>query len=234
MIDLEIIYEDNHLIAINKPNGYLVHADKTGDVSLEMILKGYLKEKYQKPGNVFLQSCHRLDRPVSGVLIFAKTSKGIERMRKLFAEKKVAKTYLALAEHMPEPPEGHLKNMLLKDRTTNVVHVVATDVPGAVIAETIYKTLGQVDRFFLVRLHPVTGRSHQLRVHMSHIGSPIYGDVKYGGPPMNNPSSLMLHCRQMEFEHPVQNIPLVLKAELPDIPVWSRLREEIHALEIAE
>lgn len=231
LIDLEIIYEDNHLIAINKPNGLLVHTDDTGDTSLEEILREYLREKYKKPGNVFLQSCHRLDRPVSGALIFAKTSKGKERMRQLFTERKVAKTYLALVTKCPDPFEGDLQNWMYKDRNKNTVEVVKGERVGAVKARTIYKTLGKIDRYYLVRLNPITGKSHQLRVHMSFIGSPILGDVKYGGLTIHNPNAFLLHCRQMEFIHPIQLVPIVLKAELPDLVWWHKYKSEITALE---
>jgi 23S rRNA pseudouridine1911/1915/1917 synthase len=231
MMDLEIIYEDNHLIAINKPNGLLVHADDTGDSSLEEILKEYIKEKYQKPGNVFLQSCHRLDRPVSGALIFAKTSKGKERMRELFTDRKVDKTYLALVDKMPDPYEADLENWMYKDRVKNTVEVIKGQRAGAVRARTKYVTLGQVGKYFLVRLHPITGKSHQLRVHMCFIGSPILGDVKYGGRSISDPSSLLLHCRRMEFIHPIQKVPVVMKAELPKSKWWVRYKDEIEALE---
>ena len=234
MMDLEIIYEDNHLIAINKPNGILVHADDTGDSNLEEILKEYIKEKYQKPGNVFLQSCHRLDRPVSGALIFAKTSKGKDRMRELFTERKVHKTYLALVDQMPDPFEADLENWLFKDREKNTVEVIKGQRAGAVRARTIYKTLGQVGKYFLVQLHPITGKSHQLRVHMCFIGSPILGDVKYGGRSIHDPSALLLHCRQMEFIHPVQQVPVVMRAELPKLNWWNRYKDEIEALEARE
>ncbi len=232
--ELEIIYEDNHLIAINKPNGFLVHTDDTGDTSLEEILREYLKEKYQKPGNVFLQSCHRLDRPVSGALIFAKTSKGKERMRQLFTERKVDKTYLALVTKMPDPYEADLQNWMFKDRNKNIVEVVKGERVGAVKARTVYKTLGKVDRFFLIRLHPITGKSHQLRVHMAFIGSPILGDVKYGGQTIHDPNSFMLHCRKMEFIHPIQKVPVVLMAELPDLPWWRKYKDQITGLEEQE
>jgi 23S rRNA pseudouridine1911/1915/1917 synthase len=231
MNDLEIIYEDNHLIAINKPNGVLVHTDNTGDTSLEQILKDYLKEKYQKPGNVFVQSCHRLDRPVSGALIFAKTSKGKERMSQLFAERKVDKIYLALVSQCPDPYEADLENWMFKDKNKNTVEIVKGNRDGAVKARTKYKTLGKVGKFFLVRLNPVTGKSHQLRVHMKFIGSPIVGDVKYGGPSIQDPNALLLHCRQMEFIHPIQKIPVILKAKIPDHPLWSRYKADITGLE---
>ena len=231
MTDLEILYEDNHLIAINKPNGILVHADETGDTSLEQMLKEYVKEKYQKPGNVFLQSCHRLDRPVSGVLIFAKTSKGKDRMRQLFTERKVDKTYLALVNKCPDPYEADLENWMLKDRNKNTVEIVKGEKSGAVKARTKFRTLGKVGKYFLVRLHPITGKSHQLRVHMRFIGSPIVGDVKYGGPSIHDPNTLLLHSSRVEFIHPIQKVPVVLIAGLPDHPIWNVHRKEISALE---
>lgn len=231
MIDLEIIYEDNHLIAINKPNGILVHADQTGDSSLEDLLKEYLKEKYQKPGNVFLQSVHRLDRPVSGALIFAKTSKGKDRMRQLFTDRKVDKSYLALVSQCPDPYEADLENWMLKNREKNIVEIVKGEKTGAVKARTRYKTLGKVGKYFVVRLHPITGKSHQLRVHMRFIGSPIAGDVKYGGPSIHDPNALLLHCRQMEFLHPIHKVPVVIRAELPKLPLWQLHAREIQALE---
>ncbi|HEY3386466.1 MAG TPA: RluA family pseudouridine synthase [Saprospiraceae bacterium] len=231
MTDLEILYEDNHLIAINKPNGILVHADDTGDTSLEQVLKEYLKEKYQKPGNVFLQSCHRLDRPVSGVLIFAKTSKGKDRMRQLFTERKVDKTYLALVSKCPDPYEADLENWMLKDRNKNTVEIVKGEKSGAVKARTKFRTLGKVGKYFLVRLHPITGKSHQLRVHMRFIGSPIVGDVKYGGPSIHDPNTLLLHSSRVEFIHPIQKVPIVLIAGLPNHPIWNAHRNEITALE---
>ncbi|MBK8832105.1 MAG: RluA family pseudouridine synthase [Saprospiraceae bacterium] len=234
MNDLEIIYEDNHLIAINKPNGLLVHTDDTGDTSLEQMLKEYLKEKYKKPGNVFLQSCHRLDRPVSGALIFAKTSKGKERMSALFAARKVDKTYLALVSRFPDPDEGDLETWILKDRVKNTVEVVKGEKSGAVKARTLYKTLGKVGNFFLVRLHPLTGKSHQLRVHMKFLGCPIAGDVKYGGPSIDDPSSILLHCRKMEFIHPIQKVPVVLIADIPRQTLWNKGRRDITALEASE
>ncbi len=230
MKKLEYIYEDNHLIVINKPNGFLVHSDITGDTSLEQIVMEYVRVKYQKPGNVFLHSCHRLDRPVSGVLIFAKTSKGRERMRQVFAENKVQKSYLALVTKCPDPYEGDLTGWLLKNKSKNTVDVVSEAKPGAVQARTKYKTLGQVGPYFLLELNPITGKSHQLRAHMRWIGCPIVGDVKYKGVNIQDASSIMLHCRKMEFLHPIKNEPVVLTADLPPNTLWSRYRKEIFGI----
>lgn len=234
MIDLEIIYEDNHLIAINKPNGTLVHTDDTGDKSLEEMLKDYIRKKYQKPGNVFLQSCHRLDRPVSGVLIFAKTSKGKERMSQLFAERKVDKSYLALVTRFPDPDAGRLESWMLKNKSKNVVEVVKGEKSGAVKAITQYKTLGQVGKFFLLSLQAITGKPHQLRVHMRLIGCPIGGDVKYGGPSIEDPTTILLHCRKIQFIHPIQQVPVVLVAGLPHHNLWKKHQREILGLEQGE
>lgn len=230
-MDLEIIYEDNHLIAINKPNGYLVHGDHTGDRSLEEILKEFIKEKYSKPGEVYLQPCHRLDRPVSGALIFAKTSKGRERMRQLFTDQQVTKTYYALSYSSPAMMEGKLENWLFKDKVKNTVSIVKGKREGAVKAITEYRTLGQIGKYWLVRLNPLTGKSHQLRVHMQLLGSPIIGDLKYGGGSVHDPSMIGLHCRQMEFVHPVQKIPLVIRAEPPRQQIWKLFLELIREAE---
>ncbi len=227
MRDLEYLYEDNHLIVINKPNGYLVHGDRTGDTSLEEIVTEYVREKYQKPGNVFLHSCHRLDRPVSGVLIFAKTSKGRDRMRIVFQKQQAEKTYLALVSQPPTPMEGDLTHQMLKNRSRNIVEIVAKPVKDSAEARTKYQTLGRVGQYFLVALQPVTGKSHQLRVHMQHVGSSITGDVKYGGVSIDDPSSIMLHCHRIAFEHPIKREPLVLTADLPDHPIWNACREDI-------
>lgn len=231
MKNLEYIYEDNHLIVINKPNGFLVHSDKTGDASLEQMVMEYVRLKYQKPGNVYLHSCHRLDRPVSGVLIFAKTSKGRERMREVFADQKVKKTYLALVIKCPDPYEGDLSSWLLKNKAKNLVEVVTGAKPGAVKARTKYRTLGKVGPYFLVELNPVTGKSHQLRAHMRWIGCPIAGDVKYKGDNIDDASSIMLHCLKIEFIHPIKNEPLVLTADLPQNPLWRRYQKEISGIE---
>jgi 23S rRNA pseudouridine1911/1915/1917 synthase len=194
----------------------------------------YVRVKYQKPGNVFLHSCHRLDRPVSGVLIMAKTSKGRERMRQVFTDQKAKKTYLALVSKCPDPYEGDLSSWLLKNKAKNVVEVVHGPKPGAVKARTKYRTLGQVGPYFLVELNPVTGKSHQLRAHMRWIGCPIVGDVKYKGVNIQDPSSIMLHCRKMEFVHPIKSVDLVLTADLPKNTLWSRYQKEIFGILMAQ
>ncbi len=234
MKNLEYIYEDNHLIVINKPNGYLVHSDKTGDKSLEDMVMEHVRIKYQKPGNVFLHSCHRLDRPVSGVLIFAKTSKGRDRMRQVFTDQKVDKTYLALVSKCPDPYTGDLSSWLLKDKSKNIVEIVNGAKPGAVKARTKYRTLGQVGNYYLVELQPITGKSHQLRAHMRLIGSSIAGDIKYKGVNIKDPSSIMLHCRKIAFTHPIKQEPIVLTADLPDNPLWRRYQKEIFEMERAD
>ena len=155
-------------------------------------------------------------------------------MRQLFTDRKVDKTYLALVSRLPDPYEGDMSNWMYKDRNKNIVEVVKGERLGAVKARTIYKTLGQVGKFYLVRLHPITGKSHQLRVHMSFIGSPILGDVKYGGMTIHDPNAFLLHCRQMEFIHPIQKVPIVLKAELPKLNWWRKYKDDIAALEEQE
>jgi 23S rRNA pseudouridine1911/1915/1917 synthase len=155
-------------------------------------------------------------------------------MRQLFTDRQMDKTYLAFVTKLPDPYEADLTNWMYKDRNKNLVEIVKGERVGAVKARTTYKTLGKIDRFYLIRLHPITGKSHQLRVHMAFIGSPIFGDVKYGGQSMNDPNAFMLHCRQMEFIHPIQKVPVVLKADFPNLPLWRKHREEILGLEEQE
>ena len=228
-MELELLYEDNHIIAVNKPNGVLVHEDRTGDPSMEDFVKEYLKVKYAKPGNVYTQSVHRLDRPVSGVLILAKTSKGKERMAALFKERKVKKTYWALSHAYPHEESGTIRQYLTKNRQRNIVS--ASDHPSeeAKYAETSFRLIGRGEPFYFFELHPVTGRPHQIRVMMKTIGSPILGDLKYGGEKINNPRAILLHCRQIEFEHPVKHVPVTITADLPNVQAWHTVRHLLPA-----
>lgn len=217
---LDVLYEDNHLIIINKPNGLLVHGDETGDEVLEDMVKDYLRVKYKKPGNVFAHACHRLDRPVSGVLIFARTSKGAERMAKLFQAREIKKTYWALSHLYPKEESGTIKQYILKDRRRNVSSGKKKPVPGAKEAITEYKLLGRGEPFYLFELYPKTGRAHQIRVMMRSIGSPILGDLKYHGEQIKNKRAILLHCRKMEFMHPIKKIPISITAPLPNVQAW--------------
>ena len=217
---LEILYEDNHLLALNKPAGQLVHGDKTGDLALDTKAKSYLKAKYNKPGNVFIGVCHRLDRPVSGVLLFSRTSKALPRLNLLFQQQKVKKTYWAVSDRLTKSHSGIVAHHLMKDRARNAVKVVDAKRSGAKQAITHYSLQASLHHRFLYQLHPQTGRSHQIRMAMRSLDCPILGDVKYGGRSINDPSCILLHCRSMIFTHPVRKDEVEIIAPLPQHTEW--------------
>lgn len=222
---IKVIYEDNHLIAINKPAGYLVQGDATGDMPLSEMVKHWIKIRYKKPGNVFCGVIHRLDRPVSGVLIFSKTGKALPRMNKLFQERKVKKTYWAITAQRPEPIIGSIKNFLLKDKTKNVTKAYTSKgrrTAAAKEAISEYEVIGGIEGHSLVQVNPVTGRPHQIRVHLSGIGCPIMGDLKYGFKSPSDDGRIYLHCREIEFMHPVKKEMIKIKANLPNENWWRK------------
>ncbi|MEH0158124.1 RluA family pseudouridine synthase [Limibacter armeniacum] len=212
---LDIIYEDNHLIMVNKPSGVLVQGDSTGDEPLVEMVKKYIKDKYKKPGAVFLAPVHRIDRPVSGLVVFARTSKAAERMAKIFQDRKVKKTYWALVSNRPPEDEAKLINWLKKDPEKNRTHCYDSDRRGGKRAELDYKFLGKVGSHYLLEINPLTGRSHQIRAQLAKIGCTIKGDAKYGEKVRNKDGSINLHSRGIEFEHPVKKELLKVKAKLP-------------------
>lgn len=216
------LYEDNHLLIVNKPTGILVQGDKTGDKTLTDYCKEYIKEKYNKPGAVFLHPVHRLDRPVSGVLVFARTSKGLERMNKLFATRKVQKTYWAIVKNRPSQKKGKLISWLKKDGTKNIVTAYAEPTDGAQKAETDFRLLGKMNDHFMLEVEPMTGRPHQIRVHLSEFGCPIKGDLRYGFPKPNPDKSINLHARKLYFEHPIKKEPLIITAGVPNDQFWEQ------------
>jgi 23S rRNA pseudouridine1911/1915/1917 synthase len=218
--EIAIIYEDNHLLALNKPAGWLVQGDRTGDATLTDWGKSYLKEKYAKPGAVFLHPTHRLDRPVSGAALFARTDKASSRLTTLFREKKVAKTYLALVLAEPPQPSGELIHFLLKDEKRNAVKVFSHAADGAKESITRYETAGKAGEYWLLRVFPLTGRPHQIRAQLAKIGCPVAGDLKYGAPAALPDASIGLHCLSMEFTHPVRQELLLIRADLPKKPWW--------------
>ena len=215
-----VIYEDNHLLAINKPAGWLVQGDRTGDATLTDWGKDYLKEKYQKPGAVFLHPAHRLDRPVSGAVLFARTDKALSRLTTLFREKQVAKTYLALVLRAPKQSSGELRHFLLKDEKRNVVKAFLHPVREAKESITRYETVGSAGEYWLLRVFPLTGRPHQIRAQLAAMGCPVAGDLKYGAPTALPDASIGLHCLSMELLHPVRKEKIVLEAALPEKPWW--------------
>lgn len=221
----EILYEDNHLIIANKPFGVLTHSDKTGDMSLEEVVKQYIKVKYKKPGNVYCKAIHRLDRPVSGVILFARTSKAHERMALQFKNREVHKTYWALTARKPNPPVDTVKHYLRKDSKTNTVSWSdKSDGSGGREAVTDYKFLRHIDPYYLIQLNPVTGRSHQLRVVLRSKRCPIIGDIKYNGRVCSNSRAILLHARNIKFTHPVKKEPMNVDAPLPVIEEWDYVK----------
>jgi 23S rRNA pseudouridine1911/1915/1917 synthase len=217
----EILHEDNHLIIVNKPYGVLTHGDRTGDISIEEIVKSYIKDKYAKPGNVYLKAVHRLDRPVSGALILARTSKAHERMAVQFKNRLIEKTYWALTARKPSPKSDTVRQFLRKDFARNTVDWYDTPGKGRREAVTKYKLLKQIEPYYLIHLHPITGRSHQLRVMLRSKRCPIIGDVKYNGRKVSNPRSIMLHSRNIQFTHPIRKEELLVEAPLPDLEEWN-------------
>lgn len=220
MADPIIIYEDNHLLAINKPAGWLVQGDRTGDPTLTDWGKVYLKEKYLKPGAVFLHPAHRLDRPVSGAVLFARTDKALGRLTTLFRERQVHKEYWALALRAPATTGGTLRHYLIKDEKRNLVTAYTTQRPGSAEAVLRYEYAGAAGAYHLIRAFPLTGRPHQIRVQLAALGCPVLGDVKYGAPAPLPDASIGLHCRAMELEHPVRREPLRIEAPVPASAWW--------------
>lgn len=220
-----ILYEDNHIILVNKAPGVIVHKDRTHDKPLEDFIKEYIKEKYDKPGDVFLGTVHRLDRPVSGLIVFARTSKALERMNEIFRKRQVQKTYWAIVGKKPPAKSGKLVNWLVKDEERNVVKAYDTEVPNSLKAELNYRYLGEINHNHLIEVNPITGRPHQIRVQLAHIGCPIRGDVKYGYPRLNPEGNINLHSRRIYFIHPVKKEPIVCKAPVPENPFWEEFLE---------
>jgi 23S rRNA pseudouridine1911/1915/1917 synthase len=218
---LQVLYEDNHLLAINKPIGVLVQGDSTGDVPLVELGKDYIKHKFNKPGAVFLGVVHRLDRPVSGVVVFARTSKALARMNELFREKETRKTYWALVQTKPIQHAGTLIHWLVKDELKNKTTAYSKLHPEGLKSELSYKLIASRGEFHLLEVNPVTGRPHQIRVQLASMGCPIVGDVKYGYKHPLPDASIALHARQLEFIHPVQKNGLTIKAPLPEVTWWN-------------
>lgn len=217
---LSVLYEDNHLLVLNKPAGLLVQGDSTGDRPLVEYAKDYIKQKYQKPGAVFLGVVHRLDRPVSGVVVFARTSKALERMNELFREKETTKTYWAVVQHKPPRDSDTLIHWLVKDESRNKTTAYPREYPGGQRSELSYQVLQERKGLFLIEVKPITGRPHQIRVQLASMNCPIVGDIKYGFEYPLPDGSIALHARQLEFIHPVKITPISIFAELPKNDVW--------------
>ncbi len=221
---MKVIFEDNHLLGVYKPAGMLVQGDSSGDISLLDLAKAYIKERYQKPGAVFMGLIHRLDRPVSGVVLLARTSKALERMNAQFRNREVQKTYWAITKERPYPIEGHLVHYIRKDKSKN--RSFAYERPGrrqadAKKAELDYRLISEINGHCLLELKPGTGRPHQIRVQLAAIGCPIVGDLKYGYRTARPQGNILLHSHSLEFIHPVKKTPVLIQAPPEGDDLWT-------------
>ena len=223
---VEVLFEDNHLLAVNKPAGVLVQGDETGDKPLVEICKEYIKTKYRKPGEVFLGVVHRLDRPVSGVVVFARTSKALTRMNQLFRARETEKIYWAVLDQKPSPSEDTLIHWLRKDEKKNKTSAFKKETPDAQLSELHYKLISQKNSYYLMEVRPVTGRPHQIRVQLASIGCPVSGDLKYGSAHSTGDGSIALHARSITFLHPVKKEKTVIEAVTPDNEWWNKFESK--------
>lgn len=219
--NLQVIYEDNHIIVVNKRAGDIIQGDKTGDKPLSDIVKEYIAQKYNKPGNVYLGTVHRLDRPTTGLVIFSKTSKALPRLNKLFVSKDISKTYWALVKNKPEKNTNTLTHWLKKNPKNNKSRAHINEIPESKKAILHYNIIKALDNYFLVEVNLETGRHHQIRAQLSSIGSPIKGDLKYGFDRSNKDASISLHARNIKFIHPVSKDVLDITAPLPKDAIWN-------------
>jgi len=222
IVDKDILYEDNHLIAVNKIAGDIVQEDETGDEPLDEKVKKYIAKKYNKLNGAFLGVVHRLDRPVSGVILFAKTSKALDRINKLFKSREMKKTYYAVVRNRPEPSEGNLVHWLLKNPQKNVTKAYDHEVTGSSRSELNYRLAGELEGYYLIEVNPITGRPHQIRVQLATLGCPIVGDNKYGYPRGSLKKSICLHARRLRFIHPIKKEPVEIVAPLPKDGFWDK------------
>ena len=219
--NLQVLFEDNHIIAINKRCGDIVQGDKTGDKPLSEIVKSFLKIKYSKPGNVYLGIPHRLDRPTSGVVMFAKTSKSLSRLNKIFKDGKVQKYYWAVTKNNPEKQEDTLIHWLRKNEKTNKSTYFKKETVKAKKAVLHYRVLKKLERYFIIEIKLVTGRHHQIRCQLSAIGCPVRGDLKYGYDRSNNDGGIDLHAKKIIFEHPINGKKIIIDAPVRDTKIWN-------------
>mgnify|MGYP002854669573 CR=1 FL=1 len=225
---MTVLYEDNHIIIVAKSAGEIVQGDKTGDTPLSEMVKAYIKERYAKPGEVFLGVVHRLDRPVSGVVVFARTSKALARLNEIFRTQEVHKTYWALVHHAPSELKATLTHYLVRNEKQNKSYAYTHERPNAKKAVLDYEVIGHSDRYHLVEVHLHTGRHHQIRCQLAAIGCPIRGDLKYGAPRSNPDGSISLHARSIRFEHPVSHREIFVEAPLPTEGPWRAFNQIGH------
>ncbi|MCE3280123.1 MAG: pseudouridine synthase [Bacteroidetes bacterium] len=221
MSQLQVLYEDNHIIAVNKRPSDIVQGDKTGDTPLSDFVKQYVKKKYDKPGEVFIGTVHRIDRPVSGIVLFARTSKALARLNQMFQTKEIQKTYWAVVKNKPEKESGKLIHYLKKNEAKNMSKAFTNEQNGALRSELDYKLICSSDNYHLLEITPLTGRHHQIRVQLASMGCPIKGDLKYGFNRSNKDASIHLHARKIEFIHPVKKEPVIITAPPPDEVLWN-------------
>ncbi|MDR2955192.1 MAG: RNA pseudouridine synthase [Prevotella sp.] len=222
---MTVLYEDNHIIIVNKTVSEIVQGDKTGDKPLSDIVKEYLKEKYNKPGNVFVGVTHRLDRPTSGIVIFAKTSKALSRLNDMFKNKEIKKTYWAIVKNVPEQNEAILKHYLIRNEKQNKSYAYDMEKPNSKLAILHYKMIAHSDKYNLLEIDLETGRHHQIRCQLSKIGCPIKGDLKYGAERSNPDGGISLHARKVSFVHPVSKTEIEITAPVPQDNLWQALEQ---------
>lgn len=225
--DVEVLYDDNHIVIVSKKASEIVQGDKTGDPTLADAVAGWLKRKYCKPGRVFVGVVHRLDRPVSGVVVFTKTSKALSRLNDMFREGKVSKRYLAIVKNRPPKEEGELVNWLVRNEAQNRSYAYDKEKPGSKKAVLYYRHIASSVNYHLLEVILKTGRHHQIRCQLSKIGCPIKGDLKYGAERSNPDGSISLHAFSVSFEHPVSHKSITVQAQLPDDALWQSFREVI-------
>ena len=226
---MTVLYEDNHIIAVNKTCNEIVQGDKTGDTPLSETVKAYIKAKYNKPGEVFLGVTHRLDRPTSGVVLFARTSKALTRLNAMFqSHEQIKKTYWAIVQGAPKVPEARLENWLIRNEAQNKSYIAKPNVNNAKLAVLSYKTLVRGENYTLLEVHLQTGRHHQIRCQLAAIGCPVKGDLKYGARRSNPDGGICLHARQIAFIHPVSKQPICITAPVPDDSLWQQFVALVH------
>lgn len=222
---MQVLYEDNHIIIVNKNSGEIVQGDKTGDRPLSEDVKQYIKEKYAKPGNVFLGVAHRLDRPVAGIVVFARTSKALARLNEMFRKGEVHKTYWAITTRCPDKEEGTIEGWIVRNEKLNKSFNHNREVPGSKHAVLNYRHLSSSERYHLLEVNLLTGRHHQIRCQLAAIGCTIKGDLKYGAPRSNPDGSISLLARKVEFVHPVSKQKICVEAPLPHDRLWQEITQ---------
>jgi len=224
---MKVVYEDNHVIIVHKESGEIVQGDKTGDKPLSETVKDYIRDKYHKPGNVFLGVVHRLDRPVAGLVVFARTSKALSRLNEMFRKGEVHKTYWAITKNAPAEPEGTLVNWIVRNEKQNKSYVYDKEVPNAKRAELKYRVIAHADNYHLLEVNLLTGRHHQIRCQLAHMGCVIKGDLKYGAPRSNPDGSISLLSHEITFIHPVSKMEIKAESLIPDDRLWRDIAEAV-------